>query len=83
MLSKIALQISIYFEKAFEMSQCNRAIKKFQNGQFSGVLEYHSKYFEASAWLVLGINRFQIAKEAGAKMGEAAGTANHALSLFN
>ena len=47
-----------------------------------GVLAYHSKYFEASAWLVLGISRFSIAKEEGKDMGIAAGTAVHAAKLF-
>ena len=46
------------------------------------ILEYHAKYFEASAWLVLGINRFKVAKETGGAMGVAAGTANHAYQLF-
>lgn len=61
----------------------NRAIKRFNNGQFAGILEYHSKYFEASAWLVLGINRFTVAKDKGSNMGEAAGTIQHAYNLFN
>lgn len=81
-LSKVALQISVYFKEAFDQSQMNRAIKRFQNGQFTGILEYHAKYFEASAWLVLGISRFQTAKDTGAKMGEAAGTLSHAYNLF-
>lgn len=81
-LSKVALQISVYFKEAHENSLMNRAIKRFQNGQFAGILEYHAKYFEASAWLVLGINRFQVAKDTGSKMGEAAGTLNHAHNLF-
>jgi hypothetical protein len=58
MLSKIALRISEYFKLAYEMSQTNNAIKRFEKGRFAGVLEYHAKYFEASAWMVLGINRF-------------------------
>jgi hypothetical protein len=40
------------------MSQTNRAIKKFDMGKFCGVLDYHDRYFEGSAWLVLGISRF-------------------------
>mgnify|MGYP006893275294 CR=1 FL=1 len=64
------------------MSQTNRAIKAFEGGKWASILEYHDKYFEASAWLVLGINRFQVAKDTGGAMGEAAGTANHAAKLF-
>lgn len=81
-LSKVALQISTYFKRAFEMSQTNRAIKKFDMGKFAGVLDYHDRYFEASGWLVLGINRFQKAKDEGKDMGIAAGTAAHAHELF-
>lgn len=65
MLSKISQQISIYFDRAYEKSQMNMALKKFDNGRFAGVLEYHREYFKASAWLVLGIDRFKKAKEEG------------------
>lgn len=64
------------------MSQTNRAIKAFDKGRFAGILDYHDKYFEGSAWLVLGISRFQVAKEKGEAMGIAAGTATHAHELF-
>lgn len=60
----------------------NRAIKAFDKGRFAGILDYHNKYFEGSAWLVLGISRFQVAKDTGKDMGVAAGTANHAAALF-
>ena len=49
-LSKIALQISNYFREAYSQSQTNRILKAFQQGQFAGVMLYHQKYFEASAW---------------------------------
>ena len=58
LLSKVALQISEYFKKAYDYSQMNTAIKAHDKGRFAGILEYHDKYFEGSAWLVLGINRF-------------------------
>jgi hypothetical protein len=45
-------------------------------------MAYHEKYFEASAWQVLGVHRFQAAKEEGKDMGHAAGTANRAAELF-
>jgi len=38
-------------------------------------MNYHDKYFEASAWQVLGVHRFQTAKDEGRAMGDAAGTA--------
>ena len=57
------------------LSQTNMAVKNFQNGQFANVMHYHDVYFEASAWLVLAIDRFQTAKDQGKDMGMAAGTA--------
>lgn len=72
----------MYFGEAYDKSQQNRVLKTFKNGSFAGVLLYHQKYFEASAWMVLGISRFTIAKEQGKEMGIAAGTANHAAALF-
>jgi hypothetical protein len=41
-------------------------------------MNYHDKYFEASAWLILAIDRFTVAKETGVDMGKAAGTAMRA-----
>ena len=46
------------------------------------MLAYHSSYFEASAWLVLGIDRFTKAKEEGHSMGIAAGTIAHARDIL-
>ena len=82
LLSKIALKISNYFSDAYEKSQMNLAIKKFKNGQWANILAYHSKYFEASAWQVLAVHRFQKAKDDGKDMGIAAGTAMQARKLF-
>jgi hypothetical protein len=45
-------------------------------------MNYHDKYFEASAWLILAIDRFSMAKENGIDMGKAAGTAIRAHQLF-
>jgi hypothetical protein len=41
-------------------------------------MNYHDRYFEASAWLILAIDRFTVAKELGKDMGLAAGTAARA-----
>ena len=57
------------------MSQTNAAVKNFSNGQFCNIMHYHDIYFEASAWLVLAVERFQKAKDEGKDMGIAAGTA--------
>lgn len=64
------------------MSQSNAAIKSFSNGQFANIMHYHDVYFEASAWLVLAVERFTKAKEEGKDMGIAAGTADQANRLF-
>ena len=81
-LSKVALQISNYFREAYSFSQMNRASKSFNKGQFANIMAYHDKYFSASAWLVLGISRFQKAKDEGHDMGVAAGTAKEAQAIF-
>ena len=77
-LAKIAQQIAMYFAEAYDKSQQNRVLKAFQKGGFASVLYYHSEYFKASAWFVLGISRFTEAKETGRDMGIAAGTAVYA-----
>jgi len=46
------------------------------------IIYYHRKYFEASAWSVLAIDRFKKAKEEGRDMGIAAGTALQSCKLF-
>lgn len=53
----------------------NAAIINYDNRHFANIIGYHTKYFEASSWLVLAISRFQIAKDEGKDMGIAAGTA--------
>ena len=83
MQSKIALKVSEYFQLAYEMSQTNMAVKAFDSKRFAGVLEYHAKYFEASAWFVLGLHRFMKAKEEGEFMGRAAGTLKRSLDMYN
>ena len=46
-LSKIAAQVSTYFEKAFENNQVNPNLRSFDNRRFAGVLGYHARYFMA------------------------------------
>lgn len=45
MLSKIAAQVAIYFQKAFESNQVNPALRAYNNGQYANVMGYHAKYF--------------------------------------
>ena len=43
---------------------------------------YHARYFEASSWMVLAVDRFTKAKDEGKDMGVAAGTAQQCLDIF-
>jgi hypothetical protein len=52
-LSKIAMQVSEYFKKAYELSQTNSALKMFDNAKFAAILMYHTYYFEGMAYNVL------------------------------
>ena len=46
-------------------------------------MAYHEKYFEGSAWLVLGICRFKVAKEKEKGMAGAAATLANAVDVFD
>jgi hypothetical protein len=37
-LAKIAMQVSEYFKKAYDLSQTNQALKAFDNGKFASIL---------------------------------------------
>lgn len=63
-LAKVASQVSIYFEKAFESNQVNPTLRSFDNRRFANVLGYHSRYFAAMAYWQLGSTQFN---DAGAK----------------
>jgi len=45
MQSLIAMQVGDYFKKAYDSSQTNHDLKKFDGGRFAGVLGYHAGYF--------------------------------------
>jgi len=57
-LAKVASQVSIYFEKAFEANQVNPTLRAFDNRRFANVLGYHSRYFYAMAYWQLGSTQF-------------------------
>jgi len=46
-LAKIAAQVSIYFDKAFQSNQVNPDLRSFDSRKFANVMGYHSKYFTA------------------------------------
>ena len=60
----------------------NAAVKAFNNKTFINIMIYHARYFEASAWMVLSVDRFSKAKEEGKDMGIAAGTAQNCADIF-
>lgn len=72
-MSKTAMQVAEYFKKAYELSQTNSALKAFDNGKFSNILQYHSYYFEGMAYYVLAQEDAKIAGDAGKGMGKAVG----------
>lgn len=51
-LTKIAMQVSEYFKKAYELSQTNGGLKQFDNGKFGSILMYHTYYFEGMSYFV-------------------------------
>jgi len=53
MQSLIAMQVGDYFKKAYDSSQTNNDLKKFDGGRFAGVLGYHAGYFQAMAYYTL------------------------------
>ena len=67
-LSKVAAQVSIYFEKAFEANQVNPNLRNFDNKKIANVLGYHSKYFKAMAYWNLGQFQYKEASDKGKGM---------------
>jgi len=67
-LSKVAAQVSIYFEKAFEANQVSPNLRSFDNRKMANVLGYHSRYFGAMAYWQLGSTQFEKAGTEGRGM---------------
>jgi len=70
-LSKIAAQVAIYFQKAFDNNQVNAALRSFDNRKFANVLGYHSKYFLAQSYWHLGSAQYKTAEDEGRGMNKA------------
>ena len=70
-LSKIAAQVAIYFQKAFDNNQVNAALRSFDGRKFANVLGYHSKYFLAQSYWHLGSAQYKSAEDAGRGMNKA------------
>lgn len=70
-LAKIAAQVSLYFQKAFDNNQVNPQLRSFDNRRFANVLAYHAKYFNAQAYWQLGNTQYNAASTQGKGMNKA------------
>lgn len=70
-LVKIAAQVSVYFQKAFEQNQINQNLRTFDQGKFGAVLGYHAKYFMALAYNVQAEAEYKVADEKAKGIGRA------------
>ena len=81
-LSKVAAQVSIYFQKAHDNNQTNSSLRAHESGKFANVLGYHSRYFLAQAYWVLGQQAFTQAGDAGKGMNMAVAYLTVAVEKF-
>lgn len=58
-LAKVAAQVAIYFEKAFENNQINPDLRNFDSRKFANVLGYHARYFMAQSYWQLGSYNYE------------------------
>lgn len=63
MLAKTCAQTSVYFKNAFEACQINRKLREFNGGVFCQILEYHSQFYMACAWMYLSIIQCALYKD--------------------
>lgn len=82
-LSKTSMKVAEYFKSAFQHSQTNVGIKQFDSGRFSGIMHYHSYYFEAMAYLCLAIETYQNVEKTTKGMGLAIGYYSKTLEVLN
>ena len=82
-LAKIAAQVSIYFEKAFDNSQVNPTLRAFDNRRFANVLGYHKNYFMAQSYWQLGNTQYNEASTKGKGMNKALAFLTVCVEKFN
>lgn len=70
-LSKIAAQVAIYFQKAFDNNQVNPTLRSHDSRKFANVMGYHAKYFMAQAYWHLGSTQYKAAEDEGKGMNKA------------
>jgi hypothetical protein len=62
-LSKVAMQVSEYFKKSYELSQTNQGLKTYDGGRFANIQHYHSLYFKAMAYMVIAQELYKQVEE--------------------
>lgn len=82
-LSKIAMQVSEYFRKSYELSQTNIGLKNYDNGKFANIQLYHSIYFKSMAYMVLAQEQYKKVEETSQGMGLAIGYFKMCLSVMD
>ena len=82
-LAKIAAQVSLYFEKAYENNQVNNDLRNFDNRKFAGVCGYHARYFQAQAYWQLGSSKYSEAGSQGRGMNQAIAYLTVCVEKFN
>lgn len=82
-LAKIAMQISEYFKKSYELSITGPSIKTYDSGRFSNIQNYHHFYFKAMSYMVIGIETQKGVAESGKGMGLAIGYLRESLKILD
>ena len=82
-LAKIAMQISEYFKKSYELSITGPSIKIYDSGRFSNIQNYHHFYFKAMSYMVIGIETQKGVAESGKGMGLAIGYLRESLKILD
>ena len=82
-LSKIAAQVALYFDKAFQANQVSQDLRSFDNRKFANVMGYHAKYFQAQSYWQLGSSLFKKANDEGRGMALAIANLTVCVEKFN
>jgi hypothetical protein len=81
-LAKIAMQVSEYFKKGYELSQTNQGLKTFDGAKFANVMQYHSIYFQGMAYFVVAQEEYKQASDKASGMGKVVGHYKAASATF-
>ena len=61
----------------------SKHLANFDGGRFAKILQYHEKYFEAMAWLNLGIHEKGLVEQTAQGMGKVVGILKQAQAKIN